>query len=63
MNVGYFSVDHADHDEFVDWSRLSAQKVLEQGKYFRHVRFESHLVIRMDGRKRIAVVECTEECN
>jgi hypothetical protein len=63
MNVGYFSVDHADPDDFIDWARLSKQKEIKKGKYFRHVTFDTNLVIRMDGRKRIALIECTEECN
>lgn len=60
MNVGYFSIDHACRDEFVDWGKLAEQKVLKQGEFFRHVRFDSNLVIRMDGKKRMAVIECTE---
>ncbi|TFH38795.1 MAG: pyruvate, phosphate dikinase, partial [Bacteroidia bacterium] len=62
MNVGYFSVSHTDPDEFVDWLKLSDQKVVKQGTYFRHVRFDTNLLIRMDGKKRIALIECTEEC-
>jgi hypothetical protein len=60
MNVGYFSVDHSDPDEYIDWSRLAAQEVVKEGRYFRHIRFSNSMVIRMDGKKRIAVIECTD---
>jgi hypothetical protein len=60
MNVGYFSIDHASREEFVDWSKLGGQKIVKQGKFFTHIRFKSNLIIRMDGKKRIAVIECTD---
>lgn len=58
MNVGYFSINHADPEEMVDWEKLNKQKVVKKGKYFTHVRFDSKMVIRMDGKKRIAVIDC-----
>ncbi|MEZ5012177.1 MAG: hypothetical protein R2744_11610 [Bacteroidales bacterium] len=60
MNVGYFSVDHTCPDEVVDWKKLALQDTVRQGKFFRHVRFASNLIIRMDGKKRMALIECTE---
>jgi len=30
------------------------------GKYFRHIRFADNLIIRMDGKKGIALIECPE---
>lgn len=59
MNVGYFSIDHAATDEFVKWKLLDRQKVVKQWKFFRHIRFSNNLSIRMDGRKRISIIECT----
>jgi hypothetical protein len=59
MNVGYFSVDHSDPDEHIDWNRLAVQEVVKEGRYFRHIRFSDSMVIRMDGKKRIAVIECS----
>ena len=35
---------------------LGKQKLVEKGKFFRHVRFEIPLTIRMDGRKGMAVI-------
>ena len=55
-NVGYFSVSSGSHDGTIMWDRLSAQKVIEKGKFFSHIRFEKPLLIRMDGRKGMAVI-------
>ena len=60
MNVGYFSVDQSSSDEFVKWERLKKEDVVSKGKYFRHIRFKSPLIVRMDGKKRISIIECTE---
>ena len=59
MNVGYFSVDSATGEGRIDWEKLKNQRIIEQGKYFRHIRFENPLIIQMDGRKRIAVISMT----
>jgi hypothetical protein len=56
MNVGYFSINHGTNNGKVDWQRLNNQQVIEKGKFFRHIRFEKPLMIRMDGRKGIAVI-------
>ncbi len=56
MNVGYFSVNHASDKEFVNWDLLREQQTVWEGDFFKHIRFERPLMIRMDGRKRIAVV-------
>jgi len=56
MNVGYFSVQPEMDDSFIDYELLKRQKLINKTNYFRHVRFDTSLKIRMDGRKRIAVV-------
>jgi hypothetical protein len=56
MNVGYFSINHGSHDGTIVWDKLKSQKVIESGKFFRHIRFEKPLVIRMDGKKGMAVI-------
>jgi hypothetical protein len=56
MNVGYFSVNHGSHDGTIVWDKLKDQKVVESGKFFRHIRFEKPLLIRMDGKKGMAVI-------
>ncbi len=56
MNVGYFSVDQADPGTTISWEKLKKQKLIEKGKYFRHIRFDKPLTIRMDGKKGMAVI-------
>jgi hypothetical protein len=56
MNVGYFSVQPEMDDSFIDYDLLKKQKLVNKTNFFRHVRFDNSLKIRMDGRKRIAVV-------
>ncbi len=55
-NVGYFSITSGSNDGTVEWDRLKEQHVLEKGKFFSHIRFEKPLLIRMDGRKGMAVI-------
>jgi hypothetical protein len=56
MNVGYFSINHESNDGKIIWDRLKDQKIIEEGKFFRHIRFEKPLEIRMDGKKGMAVI-------
>jgi hypothetical protein len=56
MNVGYFSINHESDDGRIIWDKLRNQNVIEEGKYFRHIRFEKPLLIRMDGKKGMAVI-------
>jgi hypothetical protein len=56
MNVGYFSINHGSHDGMIIWEKFQKQNLVEKGKFFRHIRFEKPLLIRMDGKKGIAVI-------
>jgi hypothetical protein len=56
MNVGYFSVSEETYGGIIKWDRLKKEKLVEKGKFFRHVRFDKPLTIRMDGRKGMAVI-------
>jgi hypothetical protein len=56
MNVGYFSINHGSDDGTIHWDKLKSQEVIEQGRFFRHIRFEKPLLIRMDGKKGMAVI-------
>lgn len=56
MNVGYFSIDQGSLDGSIFWDKLNNQQTIDEGNFFRHVRFEKPLQIRMDGKNRIAVV-------
>jgi hypothetical protein len=56
MNVGYFTIQHDDSDSLLNYEMLEKQELVEQGKFFRHVRFKHPLKVKMDGRNRIYVV-------
>jgi hypothetical protein len=56
MNVGYFSINQGSHNGKIIWEKINNQQVVEQGKFFRHIRFEKPLLIRMDGKKGMAVI-------
>ncbi len=56
MNVGYFSVQPEMGNSFIDYEFLKKQEIINSTTYFKHVRFPSPLSIKMDGRKRVAVV-------
>jgi hypothetical protein len=56
MNVGYFSVSQGIKDNIIAWEKFKDQKTIEQGRFFRHIRFEKPLLIRMDGKKGMAVI-------
>ena len=56
MNVGYFSINQGSDDGIIKWELFKKQEVIEKGKYFIHIRFEKPLLIRMDGKKQIAVI-------
>jgi CheY-like chemotaxis protein len=59
MNVGYFSINQDSLDGSVAWSKLYEQELIEKGQFFRHIRFSNPLLIRMDGKKRMAVITIT----
>jgi hypothetical protein len=56
MNVGYFSINQGSMDGSIFWDKLDRQETIENGDFFRHIRFEKPLQIRMDGKNRMAVV-------
>ncbi len=57
MNVGYLSVNQQAGKGFIRWEKLYDAKVVHRGEYIIHVRYENGLTVKMDGKKRIAVVE------
>lgn len=56
MNVGYCSVHHHSESSFVDYALLKKQEIIAEYGAVRHVRFKKPLSIKMDGKKRLAVV-------
>ncbi len=60
MNVGYLSVQHHEKDAYVNWNLLNQQPLVEQTRYFKHIQFNNPITIRMDGRKRMAIITYDE---
>ena len=56
MNVGYFSVSQGVSGNSIVWEKLGTANIIEQGNFFRHIRFDNPLLIRMDGKKGMAVI-------
>ena len=56
MNVGYFSVNQNSDQDKVYWEKIRNQQVIAKGEFFRHIRFEKPLLVRMDGKKGMAVI-------
>jgi len=56
MNVGYFSVQPELSGSFIRYDLLKQQRNIRKTTYFSIVRFDGPLTIRMDGKKRIAVI-------
>ncbi len=56
MNVGYFSINHGSDDENIIWDKLKNQKIIEMENSSVIYRFEKPPLIRMDGKKGMAVI-------
>jgi hypothetical protein len=57
MNVGYFSAPYGSKANIVNLDLLNKQELINETTFFKHVRFEKPLDIKMDGKERIAVAE------
>jgi hypothetical protein len=56
MKVGYFSVNQNNGEDKINWERIKSCKVISEGLFIRHVRSEEPFVVRMDGKKGMAVI-------
>lgn len=56
MNVGYFCIQPELSKSFIRYDILKTRKDLRKTKFFNIARFENPLTIKMDGKKRIAVI-------
>jgi CheY-like chemotaxis protein len=54
--VGYFTVNVASSDGYVDWSWLRSQPAQDSKKFTRHLRFLNPILIKMDGRTGRGVI-------
>ena len=60
MNVGYFSVNQNSDQDKINWEKIRKQQVVGKGEFFRHIRFEKPLLVRMDGKKGMAVISMNQ---
>jgi len=56
MNICYFSINSLSVDNYINFDILNKQKLINRTKYFKHIRFNKPLTIKIDGKKRISVV-------
>jgi hypothetical protein len=57
LNVGYFSVQQELNDSYINWDKLKQEELINQTTFFRHIRFKKPLDVKMDGKKRMAVIQ------
>lgn len=56
FGVGYFTINPFKGDGWFDEAFLNAQPAVEETEYLRHVRFDTPITIKMDGKKSLGVV-------
>lgn len=57
FGVGYFTVNpYMKDDGIFDEAYLNAQPAVFESKYLRHVRFQSPIVVKINGRKKYGIV-------
>ena len=56
FGVGYFTINAFMNDGIYNQAFLNNQPALFETKYLRHVRFESPIVAKMDGKRKLGVV-------
>lgn len=55
-DVGYLSVQQEKSSNYINWEILDQQQIIEKSTYFKHIRFKKPLTIKMDGKKRLAII-------
>lgn len=56
MNVGYFTIQPELDTGYIRYDILDKQEKVNETRFFRHVRFQEPVRVRMDGKKRISVI-------
>jgi CheY-like chemotaxis protein len=56
MNVGYFSINQESEKQKIFWEKIRDQQLVSSGQFYRHIRFEKPFIVRMDGKKQMAVI-------
>ncbi len=57
MNVGYFTIPFYSETDFIDWVWLKEQTIFKKGTYFVHLRFDHPLIIKMDGKTGLSIIQ------
>jgi CheY-like chemotaxis protein len=57
MNVGYFSIQHHSAKCMINWDILAKQQIINQKTHIKHIRFAKPLIVKMDGKKRISLIQ------
>ncbi len=60
FGVGYFTINAYCNDGFYNNEWLDALPAVEETEYIRHVRLSAPLLIKMDGKKNLGIVEKPE---
>jgi hypothetical protein len=56
MNIGYFSIQDSSFEDFIRWEILSKQEVINETKYFKHIRFKRPVSVVMQGLNKLAAI-------
>lgn len=56
LNIAYFSVVREDNS-YINYDILMKGNIIQSTEYFLHLRFDKNLRVKMDGKKRIAIIE------
>ncbi len=60
MNVGYFTIPYNSQDATINMDHLTKMRVVDEGKFIKHVCFLNELNIVMDGKNRQALISFEE---
>jgi hypothetical protein len=56
LNIGYFTVNPESGDGSVDWEWLAGQPAVQEGAFFRHIRFADPIEVLMNGKIQEGVI-------
>jgi CheY-like chemotaxis protein len=56
FKVGYFTVNTNKNNGFIDWEWLRSQKLVEQKGFAQHVKLDSPIIIKINGRENKGVI-------
>ena len=56
MNIGYLSVQSMSDIDYINWDNVRSLEIVNQTKYFKHVRAPRPFAVKMNGKERKAVV-------